>query len=72
MKSLQIPQNLYPKIFTNTKKFYLHENAVNLSKFTFWKTQRKYVKQTTAIEIVIEKYYHVKIEASRTFAFSRK
>ena len=37
------------------EKFYVHEiAAVNLRKFTSWKTQRKHANQTTAINIAIE------------------
>ena len=44
MKRLQILQKLA------YEKFYVHEiAAVNLSKFYFWKTQRKHVNQTTEI-----------------------
>ena len=48
-------KKLCTKNFTYTKKFYVHEiAAVNLLKFYSWKTQRKHVNQTTAIEITIE------------------
>ena len=50
MKRLQFPQKLVDEKFMYTKKFYVHEiAAVNLSKITSWKTQRKHVDQTNAI-----------------------
>ena len=49
MKRLRIPQNL------GYEKLYVHEiAAVVYQKFTSWKTQGKYVNQTTAILIAIE------------------
>ena len=43
-KCMQIPQKLVHE------KFYVHEiTAVDLSKFTSWKTQRKLINQTNAI-----------------------